>query len=449
MTPTPFGSLWTDLWADFHDPGLLWQLGTIAVCIGLGWALARVLRGTLTAHESQLKMMRLGVQSFSRVLFPLLVLALISLAKPVLAQWHHVNLLRVAIALVASFALIRLMFYVLRRVFARGGKAGRFVLLFEKLFAILVWAGVALYITGLWPDLLRYLEDTVIPIGRYKTSLLTIFQAGASVGITLILALWAGALLEERLMKLDTMHSSLRTVMARMVRASLILVAVLVSLSLVGIDLTVLSVFGGALGVGLGLGLQKIVSSYVSGFVILLERSLAVGDMVTVDKYSGKVTQINTRYTILRALDGVETVVPNEMLVSQPVQNLSLTDRLLRLATQVTVDYKTDVDAVLRLLEEVAANVERVSADPAPQAFLLKFGADGLELEIGFWISDPENGRSGVLSEVNKGIWRALQEHRINVPFPQRELRLIDDRVKDESPKKPMDSAAFPAVDKR
>lgn len=449
MTSTPFPSLWADLWADFHDPGLLWQIGTLAICIASGWALARMLRGTLTTHEARLRRMHLGVQSFSRVLFPLLALTLIAIAKPILAQWHHVNLLRVAIPLVASFALIRLMFYVLRRVFARGGKVGSFVLLFEKLFAILVWLGVALYITGLWPDLLQYLEDTVIPIGRYKTSLLTILQAAGSVGVTLILALWAGAMLEERLMKLDTMHSSLRAVIARMGRASLILVAVLVSLSLVGIDLTVLSVFGGALGVGLGLGLQKIVSSYVSGFVILLERSLAIGDMVAVDKYSGRVTQINTRYTILRALDGVETVVPNEMLVSQPVQNFSLTDRLLRLATNVTVGYQTDVDSVLRLLEQATANVARVSSDPAPQAFLARFGADGLELEIGFWISDPENGRLGVLSEVNKTIWRVLQAHQINVPYPQRELRFIDERVKNEDTEKAMRPIGIPAVDKR
>ena len=272
----------------------------------------------------------------------------------------------------------------------------------------------------------------MIPIGRYKTSLLTILQAAASVGVTLILALWAGAMLEERLMRLDTMHSSLRAVMARMGRAGLILIAVLVSLSLVGIDLTVLSVFGGALGVGLGLGLQKIVSSYVSGFVILLERSLAIGDMVTVDKYYGKVTKINARYTILRSLDGVEAVIPNEMLVASPVQNYSLTDRLLRLSTHITVGYESDLDSVLHILEKAIASIGRIAKEPAPQALLLKFGSDGLELEIGFWIADPENGRLNLLSEVNRTIWRVLQTHQITVPYPQRELRLIDDRVKSE-----------------
>lgn len=432
MTSTPFSSLWPELWADLHDPSLLWQVATITVCMVLGWALARVLRAPLRAHETQIRAVRLGVESFARVLSPILALMLILIAKPLLAKWHHVNLLVIAIPLVTSFALIRMAFYILRRAFASGGQAGNFLLLFEKLFAGLVWAGVALYVTGLWPDLVQYLDETVIPIGRYKTSLLTILQAAASVGVTLILALWAGAMLEERLMRLDTMHSSLRAVMARMGRAGLILIAVLVSLSLVGIDLTVLSVFGGALGVGLGLGLQKIVSSYVSGFVILLERSLAIGDMVTVDKYYGKVTKINTRYTILRSLDGVESVIPNEMLVASPVQNYSLTDRLLRLSTHITVGYESDLDNVLHILEKATASIGRIAKEPAPQALLLKFGADGLELEIGFWIADPENGRSNLLSEVNRTIWRVLQTHQITVPYPQRELRLIDDRVKSE-----------------
>jgi len=196
----------------------------------------------------------------------------------------------------------------------------------------------------------------------------------------------------------------------------------------VGIDLTVLSVFGGALGVGLGLGLQKIVSSYVSGFVILLERSMAVGDMVSVDKYHGRVTQINTRYTVLRSLDGIETVIPNEMLVAGAVQNYSLSDSRIRIATQVTVGYETDIEALLPLLSQSIATMSRVLADPPPMAMLTRFGADGLEVEIGLWISDPENGRGNLLSEVNRQIWRTLQEHKISVPYPQRELRLVDNR---------------------
>lgn len=426
MTHTPLSIIWPDTLADLHAPSMLWQIGTIVLCIILGSLLARILRGTLARRELSLRLMRFGVESFSRVLSPILALGLIAIARPILAQWHPVDLLHVAIPLVGSFALIRLVFYVLHKAFAYGGRAGSFLLLFEKLFATVVWIGVAIYIVGWWPGMIQYLETTTVPVGRNPASLLAIVQAGASVAVTLILALWVGAIMEERLMQLDTMHSSLRAVMARMGRATLILVAVLVSLSLVGIDLTVLSVFGGALGVGIGLGLQKLVSSYVSGFVILLERSLAIGDMVTVDKFAGRVTRINTRYTVLRAGDGIETVIPNEMLVSSPVQNFSLTDRFIRLSTQVTVGYETDVDLVLGLLERVSADIPRVVNDPAPRAFLLRFGADGLELELGFWISDPENGRFGVMSDVNRAIWKALQEHQINIPYPQRELRLID-----------------------
>ena len=427
MTTTPLSSLWLDLWSDLQDPGMLWQIGVLVVCAVIGWGLARALRAAVVVKDVQLGMMRAGVESFARVLSPLLALTLIAVAKPLLGKWQHVNLLRVAIPLVASFALIRLAFYVLRRIFVRGGQAGSFVLLFEKVFAILVWAGVALYITGLWPELIHYLEEIVVPVGRNKMSLLTILQAAVSVVVTLLLALWAGATFEERLMQLDTVHSSLRAVMARMGRALLIVTAVLLSLSSVGIDLTVLSVFGGALGVGIGLGLQKIVSSYVSGFVILLERSLAVGDMVAVDKYYGKVTQINTRYTIVQGLDGIESVVPNDMLVSGPVQNYSLTDRTLRLATHVSVSYQADIDDVIRWLEEATASIARVSKNPAPQAMLIKFGADGLELEIGFWITDPENGRMGVLSDVNRAILRTLHAHRVTIPCPQREVRLLDE----------------------
>lgn len=429
MNANLLSSLLIDFWRDLSAPGVDWQIGALVFCLTLGWLISRGLRATLRNRKVNTRVMRLGVESFSRVLSPLLALLLIAGAKVLLAKYHHVNLLRLAIPLVASFALIRLGFYILRRIFARGGEAGAVLLSFEKIFAILVWAGVALYITGLWPELLDLMEEIVFPMGRHKISLLAITQAICTVGVTLVLALWLGALLEDRVMQVNSMHSSLRTVVARLARAALILVAVLLSLSLVGIDLTVLSVFGGALGVGIGLGLQKIISSYVSGIVILLERSLAIGDMVTVDKYYGRVTRINTRYTVIRSLDGIETVVPNDMLISGPVQNYSLSDRVLRLASHVTIAYDSDLEAVLSLLEKAVATIERVSKELPPQAVLLKFGADGLELEIGFWISDPENGRVNVVSDANRVIWRALKANKIQVPFAQREVRIVQTAV--------------------
>ncbi len=426
MTQIPLSNLIGDFANDARNPAMMWQLGAIIVCVVVGWSLARLARGWLLRREPAASAAaRFGAESFVRVLAPLMIAALLAIAKYFLSLSQTVHVLSVALPLCTSLALIRFGFYLLRRVFARHGEVTATMLLFEKVFAVVVWLGVALYITGLWPGLLEFLDNTMVPLGRNKVSLETILQAAVSVVVLMMLAMWAGAALDERLMKMSGLHSSLRVVMSRMGRAVLILVSVLVSLSLVGIDLTVLSVFGGAFGVALGFGLQKIAANYVSGFIILLDRSLTIGDMITVDKYSGKVTQINTRYTVLQGLDGVESVVPNEMLISGGVQNMSLSNRMVALSTSVSVAYDTDIDMVLPLLAAAAASIPRVSKTQPPSATLVRFGADGIDLQVGFWIGDPENGRGGVTSDVNRAIWRALQAHKVSVPDTQREVRII------------------------
>ena len=201
-------------------------------------------------------------------------------------------------------------------------------------------------------------------------------------------------------------------------RAILILVSVLVSLGLVGLDLTVLSVFGGALGVGLGLGMQRIASNYVSGFIILFERSLSIGDPIAVDKYSGRVARINTRYTVLQALDGTQTLLPNEMLITGVVTNQSGTNRAVRLNTKITVAYDSDLNEVMTLLARQADEVERVVAEPAPSAQLNAFGPHGYELELGFSIVDPEKGSGGVISAVNRNIYALVHAGAIRLGLP-------------------------------
>lgn len=423
----PLLNLIEDLTGDIRDPSLLWQLAAIIGSVILGFALARLLKKRFGRDDSQGGMMRFGVESFGRVVAPLAVVGLLALARVALVKYHfHVNLIKVALPIFGALAVIRFTFYVLRRVFARSAAtASPTMVAFEKIFQLLVWLAFVLYITGLWFDVYEYLEGTILPLGKYKVSVADILQATLSVVVLLMLALWAGAAMEEWLMKMQGMHTNLRVVVARTARAVLILVAVLMSLSLVGIDLTVLSVFGGALGVGLGLGLQKIASNYVSGFVILLDRSLTIGDMITVDKYSGIVTRINTRYTVLQGLDGMESIVPNEMLVSGAVQNSSLTNSMVNISTKVSVAYDSDVDSVIHLLEEAALSVDRVLKDRRPSGTLLSFGADGLDLQLSFWINDPQNGRGGVTSDVNRAIWRALKDNNISVPFPQREMRIL------------------------
>lgn len=415
----PLTDLLQDLLEDISNPRILWQALAIVAAVLVGLLLARLIRRSwLHEDDNAGAIRRLGVESFGRVLAPLLITAGVWLAKLILARYQNVHLLAVALPLFASMALIRMVFYLLRRVFARRGPLGTALQTFEKVLALVVWVGVALYLTGQWPDILHFLENRQIPLGKNSASLLAILQAVVSVVVLMMLALWAGAALEERLMRLEGMHTSLRVVLARMGRAILILVSVLVSLGLVGLDLTVLSVFGGALGVGLGLGMQRIASNYVSGFIILFERSLSIGDPIAVDKYSGRVARINTRYTVLQALDGTQTLLPNEMLITGVVTNQSGTNRAVRLNTKITVAYDSDLNEVMALLARQADEVERVVAEPAPSVQLNAFGPHGYELELGFSIVDPEKGSGGVISAVNRNIYALVHAGAIRLGLP-------------------------------
>ncbi|WP_313175432.1 mechanosensitive ion channel domain-containing protein [Massilia sp.] len=416
----PLTDLLQDLLEDISNPRILWQALAIVAAVLVGLLLARLIRRSwLHEDDNAGAIRRLGVEGFGRVLAPLLIAAGVWLAKIILARYQNVHLLAVALPLFASMALIRIAFFLLRRVFARRGPLGTALQTFEKILALVVWVGVALYLTGQWPDIIRFLETHTVPLGTRKpVPLLDILQAVISVVVLMMLALWAGAALEERLMRLEGMHSSLRVVLARMGRAVLILVSVLVSLGLVGLDLTVLSVFGGALGVGLGLGMQRIASNYVSGFIILFERSLSIGDPITVDKYAGRVARINTRYTVLQALDGTQTLLPNEMLITGVVMNQSGTNKAVRLNTKITVAYDSDLNEVMTLLARQADEVERVVAEPAPSVQLNAFGPHGYELELGFSIVDPEKGSGGVISAVNRNIYALVHAGAIRLGLP-------------------------------
>jgi small-conductance mechanosensitive channel len=415
----PLTDLLQDLLEDISNPRILWQALAIAGAVVLGLLLARLIRrGWLHENVGHGGIRRIGVEGFGRVLAPLLIAGLLWMAQLYLARRQSVHLLGVALPLFTSMALIRIVFYLLRRVFARHGQLGTALQTFEKVLALVVWMGVALYLMGMWPDIIDFLEDRRLPIGKKRVPLLDILQGAVSIVVLMMLALWAGAALEERLMGLEGLHTSSRVVLARMGRALLILVSVLVSLNLVGLDLTVLSVFGGALGVGLGLGMQRIASNYVSGFIILLERSLSIGDPITVDKYAGRVARINTRTTVLQALDGTQTLLPNEMLITGVVLNQAGTNKAVRLNTHLTVAYDSDLNEVMDLLLRQADGVERVVADPAPAVQLNAFGPAGYELELGFSIIDPEKGTGSVISAVNKNIYALVHSGAIRLGLP-------------------------------
>ena len=292
---------------------------------------------------------------------------------------------------------------------------------------MLRWGGwlVAVLVISDWMSVVTtYLDSLYVPIGKHKTSVQSLLEGTVSVVVTVMAALWLSRVLESRLMGSVWIEMNMRTVLSKLLRSVLIAMGLLTALSIAGIDLTVLSVFGGALGVGLGLGLQRLAANYVSGFVILLERSIKVGDSVRVDGFDGQVTAIRTRYTVVRALSGRESIVPNETLTSNRVENLSLADTRVTLTSMVSLPYDADVDAAQKLLTTAMASVHRVVADPAPAAHLSQFAADGLEFTLAFWIKDPENGQLNVRSEVNLAVLRALREAGIEIPYPQRVLHM-------------------------
>lgn len=419
MKQNEIGQLLNALWHDLQQPEVLWQVATLAFCLGLAWLAARALRRASPVAEGA---WRIGQSGLNRLLFPLFALGLVLLARVVLGQWHNVNLLSVAVPLLGSFAVIRAVMFTLRQAFAPSG----WLATFERMLTLTVWSIVALYILGLLPELIEALESVSFSIGKQKLSLWLMLQGVATVLVTLLLALWVGGLIETRLLNAQTLDGNLRLVFARISRALLIVLAVLISLPLVGIDLTALSVFGGALGVGIGFGLQKIAASYVSGFIILLDRSIRIGNIISVEQQKGEVTRITTRYTVLRSLTGVEAIIPNETLIGSVVMNETYTNTRVRIGVPVQVSYKTDLDAAMRILVEACQSHPRVLADPPPKAYLIAFADSGVNLELGFWIGDPQEGTLNVKSDINLAVWHALRKAGIEIPYPQREIRLLN-----------------------
>ncbi|MFN3884404.1 MAG: mechanosensitive ion channel family protein [Rhodocyclaceae bacterium] len=419
----PFGSLLLDLWEDLQRPEVVWQIAVLAGCFALAWLFDRWVQRRF-AHSGEVENVarRFGQRGLKRIGLPAAMLLLVLAARPLLAHWHHVNLLNLAIPLLTSLLIIRAVMFVVRHTFSATAPwlAG-----LERGFALLVWSVVALHILGLLPQLVEFLEGIGFTIGRTRLNLWLILQGIGAVLATLLIALWLGVFVEARLMGAQTLDGNLRLVLARLARALLALLAVLIALPAVGIDLTALSVFGGAFGVGLGFGMQKIAANYVSGFIILLDRSIQLGNLIEVGGQRGVVTRITTRYTVLRGAGGVETIVPNEMLVGSMINNETYSDTQVRIAIQVQVAYGSDLERALAILVEAARAQPRVLADPPPKAFVVRFADSGIDLELGFWIADPTEGTLQIRSDIHLAIWRAFQAAGIEIPFPQREVRLL------------------------
>lgn len=402
-------------------PASLMELGALVVCGVAAWGLASlVARGWGVRDQTSIMF---GRRIIDGVLFPSLLLCLAYVARALLTGRVPLAVFKIALPVLISLLVIRFGVKVLQAAFSNTPV----VRLLERTISWVAWLAMVLWVSGLLPVILEELDQITWKVGGSNLSVRTMIEGALTAGAVLIFTLWISSAIEARLLRSATGGElSLRKAASNATRALLLFVGLLLTLSAVGINLSALSVLGGAIGVGVGFGLQKLAANYVSGFVILAERSMRIGDNVRVDGFEGLITQINARYTVIRSLAGRESIVPNEMLITSRVENLSLADSKVWQSTVVSVAYDSDVVLVGRLLTDAALAQARVLREPAPSAALSSFGADGLEFTLGYWVGDPENGQLNLRSLINLAILAALREHRIDIPYPQ---RVIHNRV--------------------
>ncbi len=402
--------------ANLTSRSALIELAAFGGCLLLAWLLVRLVRGSHAPRENSVWF---GQRIVDGVMFPVLALLLALLARWLLKDHVPTAVFKLVVPILMSLAAIRLTVRVLHEAFP----TSQLVRLFERTFSWVAWIAVVLWVTGVLPLLLDELDQITWKLGGTTVSVRNLIEGALSAILVLMVTLWLSSMLEQRLLKGATENLSMRKMAANALRALLLFVGLMFALSAAGIDLTALGVLGGALGVGIGFGLQKLAANYVSGFVILAENSMRIGDLVRVDNFEGRITDITTRYTKIRALNGRESLVPNEMMITQRIENLSLADSNMLLTTVVQVAYGTDVATLMPQLLDTVRQVPRVLADPPPAVNLTAFAADGLELTFGFWIGDPENGQVNARTAVNLAILDALNARGIEIPFPQRVLR--------------------------
>jgi small-conductance mechanosensitive channel len=363
----------------------------------------------------------LALKALQRVLFPISMLLGV-LAGRVLLQHHDhtVQLLELAVPLLVSLATIRFIIYFLRKTF----RPGPAVKAWENLIATSIWIVVALHLLGWLPAVLEGLDGMAMQVGNSRISVLASIKLLLAVALLWLLARWLGRVVENRISQAEFANPGMQVALVKLVKFVLLVLAFLLALDAVGIDLTALTVFGGALGVGLGFGLQRIASNFISGFIVLFDRSIRPGDVITIGDNFGWVQELHARYVVVKDRDGVERLIPNETLITNEVINWSYSDRNVRLKIPVSISYDNDPEQAMALMEEAARANPRVLDHPQPSARLMAFGDSGIDLELRVWLQDPEAGLANVRSDVNVAIWRSFKDAGIVIPYPQRDLHI-------------------------
>ncbi|MFA7351576.1 MAG: mechanosensitive ion channel domain-containing protein [Methylotenera sp.] len=411
--------IWQEAFADIGTSVAIWQISVIIAACAIAWMINGVLRAYVTRNAPE--NWKLGIGTVNRLLFPLSTLVIVLLAKWILGHWQHTSVLHLASNLLLAMAAVRLAVYAVRYMLAPGSMLKTL----ENATAMLIWLVLALHLSGLLPDILNALETIEFNIGKNQVNLLIILQGLLTILVTIFAAMWLSRFAENKLMHIDHLNANTRVMLTKVLRVFLLFIAVLIALSAVGLDLTLLSVFGGALGVGLGFGLQRIASNYVSGFILLMDKSIQIGDVVTIDVHYGIIRDLRTRYLVLQKLDGTEVIIPNETLIINPVINHSFLDRNTRVLLPIQVAYQSDLDLTLKLLLKAAELHPRVLVAPEPNALVKGFADSGIDLALSVWIADAENGTASLQSEIYLTIWRLFKENDISIPYPQREVRIL------------------------
>jgi len=296
--------------------------------------------------------------------------------------------------------------------------------LWSTTIAWFAWSLAALNILGILSDVRLLLDSFALEIGQVRLSVLTIFEGL----LTLTVLVWGSTLVlkiaEGYINSAKSLTPSLQVLSIKLLSIFLVSAALIITLAVIGVDLTALAIFGGAIGVGLGFGLQKIFSNLISGIILLLDKSIKPGDVIEIAGYYGRVDSLGARYASVHTRDGIEHLIPNEDFIVNRVENWSYSDNLLRLKRGVGIHYDSDVKKAMALCYEAAAETPRILKEPATTVLIVEFGDSSVNLEIRFWINDPMNGRAGVASDLYLRIWDKFHEHGIQIPFPQRDLHL-------------------------
>lgn len=409
-----------EILSDLSTPASWWQIAIIFTSFLIAWAINGGLRAYVMHNAPE--HWKLGIGGVNRVLFPVSALFFVWLGELLLASWQHTSILNLVSQLLIAMAAIRLIVYVVRYILEPGGMLKKL----ESSISGTIWLLMALHLTGILPRVFDALESVKFNLGKNPINLLIALQGLLTVIVTILIALWFSRVFENRLMRVQDINMNVRVVLSKLLKIFLLFIAVLIALSAVGLDITMLSVFGGALGVGLGFGMQRIASNYVSGFIILLDKSMQIGDVVTIDTHYGVVSDLRTRYLVLRKLDGTQVIIPNESLIINPVINHSFTDRRARVQLPIQVSYDSDLELAMQLILDIAHNHPRVLVEPLPAVHLRAFAESGIDLMLTVWIPDPEEGSAAMQSEINIKIWQAFKAHNISIPFPQREVRVLN-----------------------